>query len=78
MNGERPGRGSLWALVAQLTAVAWEFLGSILAGAVLGYVADRYFESSPWGLIACTLLATTTGLYRMVLTLRQLEKKSNG
>jgi len=78
MNGEQPGGRNLWVLVGQLTAVAWEFLGSILAGALLGFVADRYFESSPWGLIACTLLATTTGLYRMVLTLRQLEKKSNG
>ncbi len=78
MNDERPGGRSLWVRAAQLTAVAGEFLGAIIAGALLGYVVDRYLGSSPWGLIACTLLATTTGLYRMVVALRQLEKRSIG
>ena len=72
---ERRG-GDLWLHVGQLTAVAWEFLGSILAGALLGYFFDRHFETSPWGLITLTLLGTTTGLYRMVVTLRQLERRN--
>lgn len=70
---ERRG-GGLWIRLAQLTSVAYEFLGSILAGALLGYFFDRHFETAPWGLIALTLLGTTTGLYRMVVTLRQLER----
>ena len=74
MNGEPP-RPNLWVLLGQLTTVAWEFLGSILAGALLGWFADRELETSPWGLIACTLLGTCTGLYRMVVTLKQLEKR---
>lgn len=74
MSADRGG-GDLWARVGQLTAVAWEFLGSIVAGALLGYFADRQFETSPWGLIACTLLGTSTGLYRMVVTLKQLERR---
>ena len=77
MNGEHPGGPNLWVLLGQLTSVAWEFLGSILAGALLGYFADRHFETSPWGLIACTLLGTCTGLYRMVVTLRQLERRDS-
>ena len=76
MNGEPPQR-NLWVLFGQLTSVAWEFLGSILAGALLGWLADRHFETAPWGLIACTLLGTCTGLYRMVVTLRQLEKRGS-
>ena len=71
-----PRAGALWLRAGQLTAVAWEFFGSILAGALLGYFFDRYFETSPWGLIALTLLGTTTGLYRMVVTLRQLERRN--
>ena len=73
----QPQRQNLWVRVGQLTAVAWEFFGAILAGSILGYVADRYLATSPWGLIACTLLGSTTGLYRMVLMLKHLEKKSN-
>jgi F0F1-type ATP synthase assembly protein I len=74
----RPQRGSgdLWVRVGQLTSVAYEFLGSILAGALLGYFFDRQFETAPWGLIGLTLLGTSTGLYRMVVTLRQLERRN--
>jgi F0F1-type ATP synthase assembly protein I len=72
---ERRG-GNLWLRVGQLTSVAYEFLGSILVGALLGYFVDRHFEIGPWGLIALTLLGTTTGLYRMVVTLRRLERKN--
>jgi F0F1-type ATP synthase assembly protein I len=72
---ERRG-GDLWVRVGQLTSAAYEFLGSILAGALLGYFFDRHFETAPWGLIALTLLGTTTGLYRMVVTLRRLERRN--
>jgi len=68
------GGGNFWVRFGLLTSVAYEFLGSILAGALLGYFFDRHFETAPWGLIALTLLGTTTGLYRMVVTLRKLER----
>lgn len=72
-----PPRGkNLWVLAAQLTAVAWEFLGTILAGALVGYFADRQLGSGPWGLIVCTLLGSTTGLYRMIVLLKQFERKT--
>jgi F0F1-type ATP synthase assembly protein I len=45
-------------------------------GALLGYFFDRHFDTAPWGLIALTLLGTSTGLYRMVVTLRQLERRN--
>jgi ATP synthase protein I len=73
---KRRGR-NIWVLFGELTAVAWEFLGSIVAGALLGYFADRYLDSSPWGLIVCTLFGSCSGLYRMVVMLRQLERRSN-
>jgi F0F1-type ATP synthase assembly protein I len=70
-----PEPRNVWVVVGQLTAVAWEFLGSIVAGAALGYLLDREFHSDPWGLIALTLLGTCTGLYRMVVILRQFERR---
>ena len=71
---ERPSQ-NMWVMLGQLTAVAWEFLGSIMAGAALGYLLDRQFHSDPWGLIVLTLLGTCTGLYRMIVILRHLEKR---
>lgn len=78
MKPPEPARANAWVRVGELTAVAWDFLGSIIAGAILGYFADRHFDSSPWALIACTLLGSCTGLYWMVRTLRRLERRQNG
>jgi len=78
MSERHSDRGSLWVVVGELTAVAWEFFGAILVGAMFGYFADRYFGTSPWGLIACTLLGTSTGLYRMVVTLKHFERRKIG
>ena len=76
MSPERePDRQNLWGVVGQLTAVAWEFFAAILTGAILGHFADRYFGSPPWGLITCTLLGSCTGLYRMIVTLKHLERR---
>ena len=57
----QPQRGgaNLWVRVGELTSVAWEFLGSILAGALLGYFFDRHFEHLAVGLDRLTLLGTT-------------------
>ncbi len=71
---ERPRR-SLAVAAGELTAIAWEFFGSIVAGAVLGYVADRALSTDPWLLILLTLLGTCAGFYRMVRMLRHFEKK---
>ena len=69
-NGRNP-----WVLVGELTAVAWEFLGAIVGGAAIGWLVDRQFQIAPWGLIALTLLGTSTGLYRMVVVLKHFEKR---
>jgi F0F1-type ATP synthase assembly protein I len=74
-SSERGG-SNLWVRLGQLTSVAYEFLGSILVGALLGYFFDRHFETAPWGLIALTLFGTSTGLYRMVVTLRRFDRRN--
>ena len=77
MTVPKRGGRNIWVLFGELTAVAWEFLGSIIAGAMLGYFVDRYLDSSPWGLIVCTLFGSCSGLYRMVVMLRRLERRAN-
>jgi F0F1-type ATP synthase assembly protein I len=77
-SDEDPARRNPWLLAGQLTAVAWEFFGSIIAGAALGYFADRWLGLAPWGLILGTLLGSSTGLYRMVRMLRHFERRKNG
>jgi F0F1-type ATP synthase assembly protein I len=77
-SDEDPARRNPWVVAGQLTAVAWEFFGSIIAGAAVGYFADWRLGLAPWGLILGTLLGTSTGLYRMVVILRHFERRKNG
>jgi ATP synthase protein I len=72
----RPGSGrNLWVLTGELTAIAFELTGSILAGVALGYFGDRQLGTEPWLLIVFTLLGTGAGFYRMLQILRHLQRR---
>ena len=55
-------------------AVAFEFSGTIAAGAVFGWLIDKWLDHPPWGLVACTLLAVVGGFIRLITLLRQFER----
>lgn len=43
-----------------------EFAGGVLAGAGLGYLADRFFNWTPWGLLIGVLLGFAAGTLNVV------------
>jgi ATP synthase protein I len=43
-----------------------EFAGGVLAGAALGYLADRFFGWSPWGLLIGVILGFAAGTLNVV------------
>lgn len=55
-------------------ALAFEFLGSILAGVFLGSQLDRHFGTDPWLVLSMTIAGTVIGFYRMVQILRRFER----
>jgi len=59
---------------ARLGAVAFEFSGTIAAGAFLGWLIDRWFDSEPYGLVVSTLTAVIGGFVRLVELLRRFER----
>lgn len=40
------------------------FLGNIIAGFILGFLADKFLGIAPWGLMLCILLGFAGGIYR--------------
>ncbi len=58
---------------AKYTAVGFEFPSTVGAGLVLGYYADQYLGSSPWGVLVLTLLALAVAFYRLALLLRHFS-----
>jgi len=64
--------------------VGYQFVGTILAGAGVGWLADRYLLHSagtPWGVIAGFLLGCVGGFYTLFRLTRQLnddEERNRG
>ena len=44
-------------------SAAYGLLGSMVAGAAIGYGADYFLHVSPWGLILGSLFGFAAGLY---------------
>jgi F0F1-type ATP synthase assembly protein I len=58
--------------------VAFELPGTILGGLVIGYFADQYFNTSPWLLIACTLLAFAGAFFRLMQWVKFFSTERDG
>ena len=55
-------------------ALAFEFSGTIAAGAAVGYLLDRWLHTEPYAVTLCTLLAVAGGFVRLITVLRRFEQ----
>lgn len=55
-------------------AVAFEFSGTIAAGSTLGWLADYWFGTAPYGLVAGTLVAAVGGFVRLIQLVKRFEQ----
>ena len=60
------------------SAAGLEFGLSIVIGTLLGYLADKYFQSSPWGLIIGMIVGCIAAAKRIYIFVKNyLEKDEN-
>jgi ATP synthase protein I len=59
-------------------SIAWrfmsEFVAAIVVGAGLGYLADMFLPTRPWGLIVMLLLGFAAGVLNMIRAAREMNK----
>jgi F0F1-type ATP synthase assembly protein I len=55
-------------------ALFWDFVGTVLAGAVVGWLIDRRFDSEPYWTLALLILGVVGGFIRLVRSLRRLDR----
>jgi F0F1-type ATP synthase assembly protein I len=63
---------------ARYGAVAFEFSGTIAAGAVVGWMIDRWLGSDPYGVVIMTLLAVVGGFARLIQLVRDFDRRDRG
>ena len=59
---------------ARYGAVAFEFSGTIAAGAILGWFLDRRLGTEPMLAIVLTLVAVVSGFVRLIQVLRRFDR----
>jgi ATP synthase protein I len=52
-----------WGLAVKVSS---EFIAGVAVGAILGYGFDRWFETSPWGLIVFLMLGFAAGVLNVL------------
>jgi ATP synthase protein I len=55
-------------------ALFWDFVGSVLAGALIGYVLDRWFDTEPYWILGLMILGVVGGFVRLVRSLRRMDR----
>jgi F0F1-type ATP synthase assembly protein I len=73
-SNPEPSRESAVVRYSKFGALAFEFMGSILAGVFIGSQLDRHFGTDPWLVLGMTIAGTVIGFYRMVQVLRRFER----
>ena len=56
---------------------AIDFASASAVGGLLGYGADRYFGSAPWGIVIGLVVGVVAGIYTMLKTEAQRARKQN-
>ena len=59
-------------------AIAFEFTGTIGAGALIGWYIDEHFGTTPWASIGCTIGAVVGAFVRLIQTLRRFQQLDDG
>ena len=55
-------------------ALFWDFVGTVLAGAVIGWFIDSRFDTEPYWTLGLLLLGVVGGFVRLVSSLRRLDR----
>jgi len=59
--------------ISKYAAIGVEFPSTILGGLALGYLLDRYLETSPWFVVTITLLSLVGAFIRLIYMLQRLS-----
>ena len=52
-----------------------DFVSGVLAGALIGWLLDRFAGTRPWGLIVFLLLGFATGIYNLVKSAQRANRE---
>lgn len=64
-GGMREAHRGATAAVSEGWMAGGSFFGSVMAGTLLGWLADRWLDTDPWLVVAGSVAGSVAGFYRM-------------
>ena len=55
-------------------ALIWDFAGTVLAGAVIGWIIDRRFDTEPYWTLGLLIFGVVGGFVRLVRSSRRMDR----
>jgi F0F1-type ATP synthase assembly protein I len=55
-------------------ALFWDFVGTVLGGAAIGWFIDSRFDTEPWAMTGLLILGVVGGFVRLVRSLRRMDR----
>jgi F0F1-type ATP synthase assembly protein I len=55
-------------------ALFWDFVGTVLAGALIGWFIDSRFDTEPFWILGLMILGVVGGFVRLVGALRRMDR----
>jgi len=55
-------------------ALFWDFVGTVLAGALIGWFIDSRFDTEPYWILGLMILGVVGGFARLVSSLRRMDR----
>ena len=55
-------------------ALFWDFVGTVLAGALIGWFLDSRFDTEPYWILGLLILGVVGGFVRLVSSLRRMDR----
>lgn len=68
----KPDETSAGAMKA--SNIGYEFLGTVLACAVIGFLIDRYLHTKPWGLLGMVMVGFIAGIANVWRTMNGYDQ----
>ena len=60
--------------VGRSFALFWDFVGTVLAGALIGWFIDSRFDTEPFWILGLMILGVVGGFVRLVGALRRMDR----
>ncbi len=72
---DKPDKSDIFQKYLQYSTLGFEFVSAVILFLVIGYFADKYFDTKPIGILIGAIVGVGMGLYSFIRNAMKIDKK---